>query len=141
MTRGGARPTKTRRDVHLWWAQAAHDLETAEHNLAGERYDAAIFYCEQAVEKALKALTIHTKRLSPGPTHSLVALGRLCRVPKKFSTFLRTLTSEYFLSRYPDAAGEVPYTLYDGTEAREYLKMGKELLQWVAKQLPRSSAD
>jgi HEPN domain-containing protein len=140
MTRTASRSDKGRRDVRLWWAQATHDLGTAEHNLAGGRHDAAIFYCEQAVEKALKALTIHTKRLSPGPTHSLVALGRLCGVPKRFSTFLRTLTSEYFLSRYPDAAGEVPYTLYDGTEAREYLKTSKELIQWVAKQLPRSSA-
>ncbi len=137
MTRTEPRPDKLRRDVRLWWEQAKHDLETAEHNLAGARYDAAIFYCEQAVEKALKALTIYTKRLPPGPTHSLVALGRLCRVPKKFSTFLRMLTSEYFLSRYPDAAGEVPYTLYDGTEAREYLRTTKELLQWVAKQLPK----
>ena len=139
MTRTGSRSDKSRRDIRLWWKQAAHDLGTAEHNLTGERYDAAIFYCEQAVEKALKALTIHTKRLSPGPTHPLIALGRLCRVPKQFSMFLRALTSEYFLSRYPDAAGEVPYTLYDGTEAREYLRTSKELLQWVAKQLPRSS--
>jgi HEPN domain-containing protein len=70
MTRTGSRSDRSRRDVRLWWTQATHDLGTAEHNLAGERYDAAIFYCEQAVEKALKALTIHTKRLSPGPTHS-----------------------------------------------------------------------
>jgi HEPN domain-containing protein len=139
MKQGESRPSPVRRDVRLWWAQAAHDLGTAEHNLAGGRYDAAIFYCEQAVEKALKALTIHSKRLPPGPTHSLIVLGRLCRVPKRFSLLLRTLTSEYFLSRYPDAAGEVPYTLYDGTEAREYLRTSKELLQWVAKQLPRSS--
>ena len=141
MTKTGPRPDMVRRDVRLWWQQARHDLGTAEHNLTGGRHDAAIFYCEQAVEKALKALTIHTKRLSPGPTHSLIALGRQCRVPKKFSAFLRTLTSEYFLSRYPDAAGEVPYTLYDGTEAREYLKTTKELLQWVAKQLPKLSED
>jgi len=59
--------------------------------------------------------------------------------PSSTSAFLRTLTSEYFLSRYPDAAGEVPYTLYDGTEAREYLQTGKGRLQWVAKQLPSSS--
>jgi HEPN domain-containing protein len=128
-----------RRDVRLWWEQAKHDLDTAEHNLAGARYDASIFFCQQAVEKALKALTIHRKRQSPGPTHSLITLGRLCGVPKRFSTFLRTLTSEYFLSRYPDAAGEVPYTLYDGTEAREYLNISKELFRWAAKQLPKSS--
>ena len=139
MTRTRSRSDKGRRDILLWWEQAKHDLGTADHNLAGERYDAAIFYCEQAVEKALKALTIHVKRLPPGSTHSLIALGRLCRVPKRFSTFLRTLTSEYFLSRYPDAAGEVPYMLYDGPEAREYLRTSKEFLQWVAKQLPRSS--
>ena len=140
MTRTPPRLNKARRDVRLWWEQAKYDLETAQHNLAGDRYDAAIFFCQQAVEKALKALTIQTKRRSPGPTHSLITLGRLCGVPRKFSTFLRTLTSEYFLSRYPDAAGEVPYTLYDGTEAREYLETSKELLQWVARQLPRSSA-
>ncbi len=56
MTRGGSRSTKGRPDVPLWWAQAAHDLESSEHNLAREGYDAAIFYCEQPVEKVLKAL-------------------------------------------------------------------------------------
>jgi len=141
VARIGSRSDKGRRDVRLWWEQARHDLGTAEHNLTGGRYDAAIFYCEQAAEKALKALTIHAKRIPPGPTHSLIALGRQCRVPKQFSAFLRTLTSEYFLSRYPDAAGEVPYTLYDGTEAREYLKTTKEFLEWVAKQLPKLSED
>lgn len=129
----------TRRDVRLWWEQAKHDLETAEHNRTGARYDAAVFYCQQAVEKALKALTIHARRLPPEPTHSLVTLGRLSGVPKKFSTFLRTLTSEYFLSRYPDAAGEAPYMLYDGSEVRDYLNTAQELLQWVARQLPKSS--
>ena len=139
MKQGESRPAPIRRDVRLWWEQAKHDLGTAEYNLAGARHDAAIFFCQQAVEKALKALAIHTKKQSPGPTHSLVTLGRVCGVPKKFSRFLRTLTSEYFLSRYPDAAGDVPYTLYDGTEAREYLNTSKELLQWVAKQLPKLS--
>ena len=134
-----SRGNRTRRDVRLWWEQAKHDLETAQHNLAGERFDAAVFYCQQAVEKALKALAIHSKRLPTDPTHSLIALGRACRVPKSFSTFLRTLTSEYLLSRYPDVAGDIPYTLYDGTEAQDYLRTSQELFRWVAKQLPRSS--
>jgi len=139
MTRTPPRLNKARRDVRLWWEQAKHDLETAQHNLSGERFDAAVFYCQQAVEKALKALAIHAKRLPPDPTHSLLALGRLCRVPKNFSTFLRTLSSEYLLSRYPDVAGDIPYTLYDGTEAQDYLRTSQELFRWVAKQLPRSS--
>lgn len=139
MTRGSGGPEGARRDVRLWWEQAKHDLGTAEHNMAGARYDAAVFYCQQSVEKALKALIISKKRLPPTPTHSLVTLGRLSAVPRKFSTFLRAMTGEYFLSRYPNAAGEVPYTMYEGSEAREYLATSKELLQWVSRQLPKSS--
>ena len=42
-----------------WLAQAAHDLEHAEHSLEGGHYDWACFAAHQAAEKAVKGLYLH----------------------------------------------------------------------------------
>ncbi len=57
-----------REEARHWWEQAKHDLETAEYLKAGERFDAASFYFQQAVEKGLKALYIASRKESPGPS-------------------------------------------------------------------------
>ena len=44
-----------RKEITVWWRQAAADIRTAEVNLKGKRYYACVFFCQQAVEKALKA--------------------------------------------------------------------------------------
>jgi HEPN domain-containing protein len=70
-----------RREAELWWRQAVEDLKSAEGNLRIERYYVVAFLCQQAVEKALKAL--EKRRESPGSTHSLVFLGKKLKLPAK----------------------------------------------------------
>jgi hypothetical protein len=41
-------------EVKNWLEQAEHDIEVAEYNLKGNMLDAAVFYSQQATEKALK---------------------------------------------------------------------------------------
>jgi HEPN domain-containing protein len=66
-----------RLEILRFWEQAQEDLETARYNSAGGKFYAAAFFCQQAVEKALKALYMHQTREPPPSTHSLVVLGRL----------------------------------------------------------------
>lgn len=95
----------------MWWDQATADIRTAEVNLQAGRYYASVFFAQQAVEKALKALVLKKKRNPQAPemfSHSLIFLAKTCRLPNKFHSFLRDLTSEYVNTRYPSAADEPP---------------------------------
>ena len=96
-----------RNEIKNWVDQSFDDLDTAKANLKIKKYYASVFFCQQAVEKALKALIIYnTKSASDAKvfSHSLIFLGKGSRVPAKFHTFLRELTPHYALTRYPDAS-------------------------------------
>ncbi len=126
-----------REEINRWWMQAVHDLEASEYNLKGKILDVAAFYCQQSVEKALKAYILFKKKESPGPIHSLVKLGKIADVPKEYSAFLRQLTPEYYLSRYPDAVEDVPYSLYEEEDVSSLIKKAKELLKWLNIQMKK----
>jgi HEPN domain-containing protein len=127
-----------REEARLWWEQAKHDLETADYLLEGQRLDAASFYFQQAVEKALKAFYIHGQREAPGPTHSLTKLARDCGLPGHFLAFLRRLTGEYYLSRYPDASEDLPFKAYDVEEIRDTARLSHEVLTWLEHRISKS---
>lgn len=44
--------------VKDWFLQTEADLDSAEYNLAGGKYYAAVIFAQQAAEKALKAVYI-----------------------------------------------------------------------------------
>ncbi len=124
-----------RREVSLWIDQASKDLEVAQKNMILQEYHVVAFYCQQAVEKALKALFIHIKKESSGATHSLIYLASSVSVPERFFDFLRGLAPEFIASRYPDASDEVPYKLYSENMVRVYLDRSDELLKWISSQM------
>lgn len=127
-----------RPEIKLWRDQAAADMKTAEINLREERYYASVFFCQQAVEKALKALFLKRSRnpqASEMFSHSLIFLGKSVKAPEKFHTFLRDLTPEYVNTRYPTAAEEPPETLYDKAIASRMVAGSKEVLEWTGKHL------
>ncbi|HLD10635.1 MAG TPA: HEPN domain-containing protein [Candidatus Nanoarchaeia archaeon] len=120
-----------RKEIENWWKQAKYDLETAKILLKTERYDAASFYCQQTIEKALKAYILETKKESPGPIHSLIKLANEAKIPEKFHKFLKNLSPDYYLARYPDASEELPYLIYKKTEVEENIKMAQEVIKWL----------
>lgn len=140
-----------REEVSNWWKQALKDLESASKNLEIEEYYVAAFLSQQATEKAdkiynfvaaktqflqaLKALYIHKLKESSGPTHSLIFLGRSVKIPDGFLSGLRKLSPDFVITRYPDAANGVPYELYDDEIAKERLKIAKNVIKWVEKEL------
>jgi len=127
-----------RAEIRIWWDQATADLRTAEVNLRADRYYASVFFAQQAVEKALKALVLRKKRNPQTPemfSHSLIYLAKVCRLPDKFHSFLRDLTAEYVNTRYPSAADEPPEALYDQLIASRTFSSAKEVLEWIKKHL------
>ncbi len=52
-------------EVRRWWKQAKDDLEKAKILFNNKKYDGAIFFCQQAFEKALKALSIKCQNFPP----------------------------------------------------------------------------
>ena len=126
-----------RREILNWLEQAEHDLGTAEYLYDGQRYGAATFSCQQAVEKALKALYIHKLSSSPGQTHSLIHLAKETKTPREFFELLQNLTPEFVTTRYPDVVGDVPYKLYGEKKTSDYVKGSRELIKWIKDRIPR----
>ncbi len=120
-----------RPEIAHWWEQAQEDLDAARYNRSGEKLFVAAFLCHQAVEKALKALYMTQVREPPPPTHSLTTLSRLVGAPAQYRRFLRQLTSEYVVSRYPNASDDVPARLYDPETLDEYIAQVTEVMEWV----------
>lgn len=127
-----------RREIENWWKQAQDDLDSAKASLEFKKYYLCVFMCQQAVEKALKALVL-LKTNNPGApemlSHSLIFLSKAVNAPKEFQHMLKELTPQYTLTRYPDASGARPSELYDEAAAKNFLGGAQELLKWIEKQL------
>ena len=123
-----------RKETKNWWMQVERDMKSAKNALKSKDYYLVAFLCQQAVEKSLETLILHTKKefyLS----HSLIYLGKSVDIPDTFHSFLRDLTPQYIITRYPNATGEIPFELYDEEIASRYLEKSEEVLQWIEKQL------
>ena len=64
-----------RKEVKEWWKQAKRDLITAENCKNSKDYYACAFFCQQSVEKSLKALYI-AKKADVSRCNPLVDLPR-----------------------------------------------------------------
>lgn len=116
-----------------WVEVAGSDLRAARVVLDEGLFQQAVFYCQQSVEKLLKA--IWTERHGSGThprTHNLVKLATRLRLdpPPQSRTLLVDLTDQIFPSRYPEAGWR-----YSQVVAEEYYNMTQELCQWLRQQL------
>jgi HEPN domain-containing protein len=92
-------------EVKRWLEQAKRDLITAENSFESKDYYASSFWCQQAAEKALKALLI--KKTGEFPKiHDLTNLARLNMVPQRIVELCAKLNPAYTNSRYPGVEGE-----------------------------------
>jgi HEPN domain-containing protein len=113
-------PDEARADLTRQWLQKAdHDLRTVERVAdVAELRDVAVFHCQQAAEKSLKAfLTWHSQEFRK--THLLQELVRQCMtIDADFSTLApaaATLTPHAVEFRYP--TGLIEPTSDDAEEA------------------------
>ena len=123
-----------------WWEYAENDLDTARVLFRAERWDAASFHAQQAVEKGLKALLVQALGGLPPRVHDLVRLGELVGVPEEVLSELDDLSRAYVVTRYPDAVppGVEGYGI-DRVAAERHLKIGERALQWARDRLSTGS--
>ena len=99
----------------------------AELAISEELYDEAAFHCQQAAEKALKALLV-AYRIKPPKTHSLERLLVLLRdrvdVAWAYEEDLPALTYYAVEARYPGPP-------VSEEEALAALRLARKTLEWV----------
>jgi len=114
-----------KQEVKNWLKKAEHDFVTSGVNFQQEIYDASAFFCQQAVEKALKALYIRKfKKLIR--THDLVYLGKKVDLPEELLEFCDEITSFYIETRYPDSYAEFEKDYVEGA-----INKADEVIKWV----------
>ncbi len=119
-----------KQEVQNWWQQAKDDLDAAEYTFRGARYRIAAFLCQQAVEKAFKALLLEKTGIIR-KIHDLVELGKDLDIPDRLLAEIKELTLAYIYSRYPDVKQEPNLK----EKVNQFLKSTKEAMQWVEENL------
>jgi HEPN domain-containing protein len=123
-----------RADSDDWMAQAKRDLEGAEWAIRGGYYEWACFMCQQAAEKALKA--VYVERGADAWGHSIRHLLRGLQAeidPAEYPHLddcARELDTYYIPTRYPDTQnGGVPYETYQSADANRALACAQRMLR------------
>ena len=113
-----------------WLEEANWDLENAMILFDNNRFNTVVFHCQQAAEKAVKALLYHNKINGWG--HSIYSLLEKYKDIKNFnfkdieSTAL-SLDKHYITTRYPDALPNIaPHKAYNKQEAELAINQAKK---------------
>ncbi|MBI5400075.1 HEPN domain-containing protein [Candidatus Saganbacteria bacterium] len=120
-----------REETVNWIKQADHDIKIAKCVFDDGGYDTCAFLCQQAVEKYLKALFIHINKKAPPRTHYLDELGKGLHCSENILLFLKDLSADYMISRYPDVANGAPFEEYTSVDAEEKIKKAEFIIQWI----------
>ncbi len=125
-----------RAEVQKWLIKSQHDLGSARRLMEGDDpyLDTAVYHCQQAVEKALKAfLTYHDAEF--GKTHDLTELVEVCfTIAPAFDSWrgvAAILTPYAVLFRYPSDVLEP-----EQSEAEDALAYAQAFLGFVFGLLP-----
>jgi HEPN domain-containing protein len=117
-------------EVKRWWTKAKDDLEKARILFSNKKYDGAVFFCQQSIEKSLKALFLK-KNNKIKRIHDLFELGKDVKLPDNLLEYCKEITQSYTYARYPDI--EEPEDIREISSA--FLDHTKEILKWTEKQL------
>ena len=111
--------------VQSWLTKAANDLATARILGAAPDgpLDTAIYHCQQAAEKAVKAFLV-AHGMTPEKTHDVEKLVlRAAAIAPEFSQWIQCaaiLTPYAWEFRYPDDLGDIYPTRDEFDEARNH---------------------
>jgi HEPN domain-containing protein len=115
-----------------WIRRAEYDLGSARALLASKRNLHALFFCQQAIEKALKGMIQAKTGKFPPRIHNLPRLAELAGVCddadrmellSEFSTF-------YIESRYPDEIDELAAATTNA-DATRAVKQTEDIVRWL----------
>jgi HEPN domain-containing protein len=121
-------------DLSRQWAERAqYDLDTADAMLKAGRYLYVLFCCQQAVEKALKAVIVVRTGKLPPRIHHLARLAEAAAAPVDEAQvdFLRQLSTYYIPTRYPEDMADLALDV-KVEQAQRVLGQSREFMQWLS---------
>lgn len=118
-----------------YWLDGVDDALTTTQALFEKKiYHHALFYCQFAAEKQLKAyITKNLDRQAP-PIHDLIDLAKIAKISLTASRSeqLRTITRFNIAARYDD--GDYSFKKYVNRKyALTWYKITKEIIAWLKK--------
>ena len=121
------------KQIEYWQNGAVDNLETAEILIENGKLIEGLFFCQLALEKALKAHVVKVTKDIPLKTHNLKRLADLTRLEFKESDyeFLATMMEYQLEGRYPEVTSKPPAKKV----CLDYLKKAKEFAEWLSNQL------
>ena len=131
-----------RETARLWVLMAKRDLERAEHSLEIGDRAAAVFWSQQAVEKALKGLLMAFKGWFP-KTHNIrklfMELGMTLGLDDATLEASYELTQYYHLARYPDLLEDLPDEVISGETARRAVEIAAKVVGRAEKAMEQAT--
>ena len=120
-------------EVKRWWKMAKDDVSTAKALYKIKKYGYSSFWCQQAAEKALKALLLE-RGYELIKTHDLVLLSKKLNAPENIVSLCKELTPVYVETRYPDL-GEEGFKKFTRKEVEDDIKNTEVIIRWIKKNL------
>jgi len=117
--------------ANTWLQQAKHDLEAARALREDGFWDTCALMCQQAAEKAVKALWIDVKQQDPPKVHSVGKVALELGATVDLAKAINELSGDYMATRYPDMAVGTPFAQYTASEADDRLAKAETVLEWV----------
>jgi HEPN domain-containing protein len=115
-----------------WWQKALSDREAAKHLRNGGFWNECAFHCQQAAEKAIKALWVDVKKLEPPRVHWIEQLAESLGAPADIVDKAAVLVADYTATRYPLAATFGPQGEFTSDEADDRLARVEAVFVWVS---------
>ena len=120
-----------------WLDRVMYDLDTAKAMLQTGRLIYAVFMCQQALEKCLKAL-LAFQRKEIIPIHNLRRLTEMASIIKELDDALLTkldfLSSYYINARYKEDLQQLSKGITEGV-ARDFIDFAEGLTTWLQKKM------
>ncbi|MBI3559518.1 HEPN domain-containing protein [Candidatus Gottesmanbacteria bacterium] len=125
-----------RRESTIWFELAEDDYENALLLWENRRYGATVFFCQQAVEKLLKAYIVEHKKKVPTKTHRIEVLIKEAglNLDEVSPSDVTELSKAYIRVRYPDLNKHY-YRRRDRVEP--LMKQAKQVYLWVKQKLKK----
>lgn len=120
-----------------WLEESRKDLNVAEGLFNLKHYSYCLFFCHLSLEKMLKALYVARNQEHAPNIHDLVVLAKRAslQLSKKHLDDMETMTSFNIQGRYADYKSEFYKKCNNRSTAQKYLKITKEYLVWLEKEL------
>jgi len=124
-------------DVRAWLEYAEADRRSAYNAMGAEDYRDVAFHCQQAVEKALKALIVHRTQQCPPYVHNLrQLLNQVLDLapPLVVVEAVLKINPHYRATRYPGVADDLSF--YVVQNAEDLLAQMEQVFRWILHRIP-----